>query len=154
MKKLMTLCLSAALLIGATFAVQAQMHGPHGKGMADHMAHMTKALNLTADQQAAVKKLHTELMAKAEPLMAQHHQQQAELKTLMNGVNPNSTEVGQKTLAANNTEAQLKALHEDFKAKFKALLTPDQQTKLAQLEAEHPHGHHGGPDGPPPADEN
>jgi Spy/CpxP family protein refolding chaperone len=153
MKKLMTFCLSAALLIGATFAVQAQMHGPHGKGMADHMAYMTKALNLTADQQAAAKKLHVELMAKAQPLMAQHHQQQAELKTLMNGVNPNSTEIGQKTIAANNTEAQLKALHEEFKTKFKALLTPDQQTKLAQIEASHPHGPHG-PDGPPPAENN
>src|ERR1700712_4157068 len=103
MKKLMTFCLSAALMIGAAFAVQAQMHGPHGKGdMAAHMAYMTKALNLTADQQAAVKKLHTDLMAKPQPLMAQHHQQKAELKTLMGGVNPNSDEIGQKTLAANN----------------------------------------------------
>ncbi|HEY0554593.1 MAG TPA: periplasmic heavy metal sensor [Thermoanaerobaculia bacterium] len=155
MKKIMTFCLSAALVLGAAFAVQAQMHGPHGHGdMAAHMDHMTKALNLTADQQAAVKKLHAELMAKAEPLMAQHHQQQADLKTLMNGVNPNSDEVGQKTLAAHNTELQLKALHEDFKTKFKALLTPDQQTKLAQIEAAHPHGPHGGPDGAPPVENN
>lgn len=149
MKKIMTFCLSAALVIGAAFAVQAQMHGPHGKGMADHMAYMTKALNLTADQQAAAKKLHAELMAKAQPLMAQHHQQQAELKTLMNGVNPSSDEVGQKTLAANNTQQQLKALHDEFKTKFTALLTPDQQAKLQQMEQQH-HGH-GGPahDGPP-----
>src|ERR1700710_1838598 len=149
MKKIMTFCLSAALVIGAAFAVQAQMHGPHGHGdMAAHMDHMTKALNLTADQQAAVKKLHAELMAKAEPLMAQHHQQQADLKTLMNGVNPNSDEVGQKTLAANATEQQLKGLHEEFKTKFTALLTPDQQAKFAQME-QMPPGH-GGPahDGP------
>jgi Spy/CpxP family protein refolding chaperone len=143
MKKLMTFCLSAALMIGAAFAVQAQMHGPHGKGdIAAHMAYMTKALNLTADQQAAVKKLHTDLMAKAQPLMAQHHQQKAELKTLMGGVNPSSDEIGQKTLAANNTEQQLKALHEDFKTKFAALLTPDQQAKLQQMEQQH-HGHGG-----------
>jgi len=153
MKKIMTFCLSAALLLGATFAVQAQMHGPHGHGdMAAHMDHMTKALNLTADQQAAVKKLHAELMAKAEPLMAQHHQQQADLKTLMNGVNPNSDEVGQKTLAANATEQQLKALHEEFKTKFTALLTPDQQAKFAQMEQMH-HGH-GGPAHENPTSEN
>jgi Spy/CpxP family protein refolding chaperone len=150
MKKIMTFCLSAALMIGAAFAVHAQMHGPHGQqDMAAHMAHMAKALNLTADQQAAAKKLHAELMAKAQPLMAQHHQQQAELKTLMNGVNPSSDEIGQKTLAAHNTELQLKALHEEFKTKFTALLTPDQQAKFAQMEQMH-HGH-GGPahDGPP-----
>jgi Spy/CpxP family protein refolding chaperone len=150
MKKIMTFCLSAALVLGATFAVQAQMHGPHGhQDMAAHMAHMAKALNLTADQQAAAKKLHTELMAKAQPLMAQHHQQQAELKTLMNGVNPSSDEIGQKTLAAHNTEQQLKALHEEFKTKFTALLTPDQQAKFAQMEQMHQG--HGGPahDGPP-----
>ena len=92
MKKIMTFCLSAALVLGAAFAVQAQMHGPHGtrRHGGTTWTHMAKALNLTADQQAAVKKLHAELMAKAQPLMAQHHQQQAELKTLMNGVNPNS----------------------------------------------------------------
>ena len=146
MKKLMTFALSAALMFGATFAVQAQ-HGPHGKGMADHMAYMTKALNLTADQQTAVKQLHTEMMAKSQPLMAQHRQQKTELKTLMNGVNPSSDEIGQKTLAAHNTELQLKALHDEFKTKFKALLTPDQQTKLTQIEASHPHGGplHGSP---------
>jgi Spy/CpxP family protein refolding chaperone len=147
MKKLMTFALSAALLLGATFAVQAQMHGPHGKGMADHMTYMTKALNLTADQQAAVKQLHADLMAKSQPLMAQHRQQRAELKNLMNGVNPSSDEIGQKTLASHNTELQLKALHDEFKTKFKALLTPDQQTKLTQIEASHPHGGplHGAP---------
>ena len=30
MRKIMTFCLSAALVLGAAFAVQAQMHGPHG----------------------------------------------------------------------------------------------------------------------------
>ena len=151
MKKLMTFCLSAALLLGASFAVLAQP--PHGHGdMAAHEAFMTKALNLTADQQAAAKKLHAELMAKAQPLMVQHQQQKAELKTLMNGVNPNSEEIGQKTLAANATEQQLKALHEEFKTKFMALLTPAQQTKFQQMEQSH-HGH-GGPHGAPPAESN
>ncbi|HEX4496945.1 MAG TPA: periplasmic heavy metal sensor [Thermoanaerobaculia bacterium] len=153
MKKLMTFALSAALMLGATFAVQAQ-HGPHGKDMAAHMAYMTKALGLTADQQAAVKQLHTDLMAKSQPLMLQHRQQRTELKALMNGVNPSSDEIGQKTLASHNTELQLKALHDEFKTKFKALLTPDQQTKLTQLEASHPHGHGGPLHGSPTPEQN
>ena len=139
MKRILTLALSAALVLGATFAVQAQMHGHgfHGKGMADHTAFLTKALNLTADQQASVTKLHQDLMAKAQPLMQQHHQQMAEIKTLLDGVNPDATEIGQKTIAAHSTMQQLKSLHEDFKTKLTALLTPDQKTKLQQMEQMH-----------------
>jgi Spy/CpxP family protein refolding chaperone len=153
MKRILTLALSAVLVLGATFAVQAQMHGHgmHGKGMmAHHEAFLTKALNLTADQQTAVTKLHQDLMAKAQPLMQQHHQQMAEVKTLLNGVNPDATEIGQKTIAAHATMQQLKALHDDFKTKLTALLTPDQKTKLQQMMQEH-HGHapFGGPDAAP-----
>lgn len=144
MKRILTLALSAALVLGATFAVQAQMygHGFHGKaGMAGHEAFLTKALNLTADQQTAVQKLRQDLMAKAQPLMTQHHQQMGEIKTLLNGTNPDATEIGQKTIAAHNTGQQLKALHDDFKTKLGALLTPDQRTKLQQMQQSHQHNH-------------
>jgi Spy/CpxP family protein refolding chaperone len=121
MKRILTLALSAALVLGASFAVQAQMHGHgmhgmHGKAMmANHEAFLTKALNLTADQQAAVKTLHQDLMIKAQPLMQQHHQQMAEVKTLLDGVNPDAAEIGQKTIAAHATMQQVKALHDEFK---------------------------------------
>ncbi|HEY3568398.1 MAG TPA: periplasmic heavy metal sensor [Thermoanaerobaculia bacterium] len=153
MKRILTLVLSAALVLGASFAVQAQMHGHgmHGKGMmANHEAFLTKALNLTADQQAAVTKLHQDLMTKAQPLMQQHRQQMAEVKTLLDGVNPNATEIGQKTIAAHATMLQLKSLHEEFKTKLSALLTPDQKTKLDQLHQAHGgHPSFGGPDAAP-----
>ncbi|HEY4562976.1 MAG TPA: periplasmic heavy metal sensor [Thermoanaerobaculia bacterium] len=151
MKRILTLALSAALVLGATFAVQAQMHGHgfhgmHGKAGADHTAFLTKALNLTADQQTAVTKLHQDLMAKAQPLMQQHHQQMAEVKALLDGVNPDANEIGQKTIAAHSTMQQMKALHDDFKTKLTALLTPDQKTKLQQMEQAHQgHGSFGGP---------
>jgi Spy/CpxP family protein refolding chaperone len=151
MKRILTLALSAALVLGASFAVQAQMHhGFHGKAGADHSAFLTKALNLTADQQTAVQKLHQDLMAKAMPLMQQHRQQMSEVKTLLNGTNPDATEIGQKVITAHATQLQLKSLHEDFKTKLTALLTPDQKTKLQQMEQAH--GNHtpfGGPDAAP-----
>jgi len=154
MKRILTLALSAALVLGASFAVQAQMHGHgmgmHGKAMADHTAFLTKALNLTADQQAAVTKLHQDLMTKAQPLMQQHHQQMAEVKTLLDGVNPDATEIGQKTIAAHATMQQLKALHDEFKTKLTALLTPDQKAKLEQLHQAHgDHAPFGGPGAAP-----
>lgn len=149
MKRILTLALSAALILGASFAVQAQMHGFHGKG-GDHTAFLTKALNLTTDQQAAVTKLHQDLMAKAQPLMQQHHQQMTEIKTLLDGVNPDATEIGQKTIAAHGTMQQLKALHDDFKTKLTGLLTPDQKAKLQQMEQAHGnHAPFGGPDAAP-----
>ena len=153
MKRLLTLALSAALVLGASFAVQAQMHGHgmHGRGMmANHEAFLTKALNLTADQQAAVTKLGQDLQAKAQPLMQQHRQQMTELKSLLDGVNPDATEIGQKTIASHNTQQQLKALHDDFKTKLTALLTPDQKAKLDQLHQAHGgHPSFGGPDAAP-----
>jgi len=151
MKRILTLALSAALVLGASFAVQAQMHGHgfHGKG-GDHTAFLTKALNLTADQQTAVTKLHQDLMAKAQPLMQQHRQQMSEVKTLLDGVNPDATEIGQKTIAAHATMQQLKSLHDDFKTKLTALLTPDQKTKLQQMEQAHQgHGSFGEPGAAP-----
>jgi Spy/CpxP family protein refolding chaperone len=140
MKRIPTLVLSAALVLGASFAVQAQMHGHgfHGKAAgADHSAFLTKALGLTADQQASVKTLHQDLMAKAQPLMQQHRQQMSEVKSLLDGVNPNAAEIGQKVINAHATRLQLKALHDDFKTKLTALLTPDQKTKLQQMEQMH-----------------
>jgi Spy/CpxP family protein refolding chaperone len=152
MKRILTLVLSAALVLGASFAVQAQMHGHgfHGKAGADHSGFLAKALNLTADQQASVTKLHSDLMAKAQPLMQQQHQQMAEIKTLLDGVNPNAAEIGQKVITAHATRLQLKSLHEDFKTRLTALLTPDQKAKLQQLEQTHrDHASFGGPGAAP-----
>jgi protein CpxP len=136
-----TLC-AALLAAGAAFA---QPH-PHGKaGMAGMEAHLTAALNLTADQQTQVKALHEQLTAQMAPLLAQSKQQHQELKSLVEGTNPDANEVGQKTLAANQTQAQIKALHENFKAKLTAILTPDQKAKFAQMEQNrHEHWGHGG----------
>lgn len=135
-KKTFVATLCAALL--AAGAAVAQPPHPHGKAgmhdMAGMEAHLAAALNLTADQQTQVKALHAQLKAQMTPLMAQSRQQHQELKSLMNGTNPDATEIGQKTLAANQTEGQIKALHENFKAKFTALLTADQKTKFAQME--------------------
>ncbi len=155
MKRILTYSLCAALvLLGAAFAVHAQGHGPHGK-MGGHMAGMeghheemmAKALDLTADQTAAAKKLHAELLVKAQPLMTQHHQQMDEIKTLLDGASPDATEIGQKMITAHATGQQLKALHEDFMTRFSTLLTADQKTKLEQMKQMH-HDH--APfDGPP-----
>jgi Spy/CpxP family protein refolding chaperone len=143
MKRILTLCLAAILLAGvAAFAAGAHgegwkhMGGPGEMG-AHHAAMIAQALDLTDDQKAAAKKLHEELAAKAQPLMTQHHQQMAEIKTLLDSGNADAAEIGQKVIAAHATGQQLKALHEDFKTRFSALLNADQLDKLKKLEAMH-----------------
>ncbi|HEV7507609.1 MAG TPA: periplasmic heavy metal sensor [Thermoanaerobaculia bacterium] len=144
MKRTLTLFLGAILLVGAS-AFAAAGAGGHWKaaGEQHRAAFLTKALNLTADQQAAAKKLHEDLAAQAQPLMAQHHQQMQEIHALLDGGSADAADIGQKTIDAHTTGQQLKTLHDDFKTKFSAMLTPDQLAKFQQMQATHPgHGGH------------
>jgi len=156
MKKILTLSFAAALVVGAALALHAQGPGSHHmgghmahmggpEGMAQMMEHVSKALSLTDTQKAAAKKLHEETFAKAGPLMEQHHQQMEEIHALLDGDNPDATEIGQKMIAAHATGEQLKALHEAAMAKFSALLNADQLEKFKKFKDMH---HDGGPGGP------
>jgi Spy/CpxP family protein refolding chaperone len=147
MKRTLTLFLGAILLVGASaFAAGAGSHwkaaGGHDKMMQQHAAFLTKALSLTADQQAAAKKLHEDLAAKAQPLMAQHHQQMKDIHALLDGGSADAADIGQKTIDAHATGQQLKALHDEFRTKFSALLSPDQLAKFQQIQAAHPERGH------------
>jgi Spy/CpxP family protein refolding chaperone len=157
MKKILTLGFAAALVVGAALALHAQGPGFHHKG--GHMGHMggpegmaemgaflSKALSLTDAQNAAAKKIHEETFAKAGPLMEQQHQQKEEIHALLDGANPDATEIGQKMIAAHATDEQLKALHEAAMAKFSALLNADQLEKLKNLKEMHHGGGHDGPE--------
>ena len=157
MKKILTLCFAAALVVGAAFALHAQgpdfhhkgghmghMGGP--EGMAQMMEHVSKVLSLTDTQKAAAKKIHEETFAKAGPLMEQQHQQREEIHALLDGANPDATEIGQKMIAAHATDEQLKALHEAAMAKFGALLNADQLEKFKNLKEMHHGPGHDGPE--------
>jgi Spy/CpxP family protein refolding chaperone len=155
MKRILTLALSAALVLGAA-ALWAQPGFHHKRGgpggmMADHAEHfdfIARALDLTDEQKAAAKKIHEEIAAKAEPLMEQHRQQMEEVHTLLDGDNPDATLIGQKVIAAHATGEQLKALHEEAMAKFSALLNADQQAKLKKFQEMHHEREGFGPPGP------
>ncbi|MFY9826805.1 MAG: periplasmic heavy metal sensor [Thermoanaerobaculia bacterium] len=148
MKRTLTLFLGAILLVGASaFAAGAGSHwaGGHGKMMQQHAAYLAKALNLTPDQQAAAKKLHDDMAAQAQPLMAQRRQQMQQIHSLLDSGSADAADVGQRMIDAHATQKQLKALHDDLKTKFTALLNPDQLEKFQQIQAAHPHGRGGNP---------
>jgi Spy/CpxP family protein refolding chaperone len=144
MKRTLTFFLGAVLLVGATaFAAGAGNHwktaGDPAQMAQHHAAFLAKALNLTADQQAAATKLHADLAASAQPLSVTHRQQMQEIHTLLDNGSASAAEIGQKMIDAHVTGQQLKALHDDFNTKFGALLNPDQLAKFQQIQAAHPH---------------
>ncbi len=120
-----------------------KMRGGHGEMHGEMMEAHFAALGLTEDQKAAAKQLHEELRAKAEPLMEQVRERHEALQTMLDGANPDPATVGNQVIAAHQTRTQLKALHEDFKTRFTALLTDEQKEKLEQF-----HERHGDPERP------
>src|SRR4029079_14477182 len=135
MKRILTYSFAAALVLGAGFTAWAEsgklQRGDHGER---REAFLTRVLDLSADQQAAVEKLHAEMKAKAEPLRDQRHQQMKEVFALLKSANPDPAVVGEKMIAAYATRQQMKTLHEEFESKLSALLTPDQQEKLQKFQ--------------------
>lgn len=140
MKKIL-IGICAVLALAAVAMAAHPGGGPHGKMHGKMRGEMMEAhfaaLNLTEDQKAAVSQLHEELRAKAEPLMEQAHEQWEAVHTLLDSANPDPTEVGTRAIAAHQTRSQLKALHDDFKTRFTALLTAEQKEKLERFHERH-----------------
>lgn len=119
---------------GGSDKMRGNMRGDmHGDMMEAHFA----ALGLTEDQKAAATQLHEELRAKAEPLMNEVRERHEALEALLDGANPDPATVGNQVIAAHKTREQLKALHDDFKTRFTALLTDEQKAKLEQFHERH-----------------
>lgn len=147
MKKIFALCFAAALVAGAALALHEQGPRFHHKGGPGGMAHMEellgKALSLTDAQKAAARKIHEETFAKAEPLTEQRHQQMEEIHALLDGGNPDATEIGQKMIASHATGEKLKALHDEAMIRFSALLNAGQLEKLKTFKEMHHGRRHG-----------
>ncbi|HYG63409.1 MAG TPA: Spy/CpxP family protein refolding chaperone [Thermoanaerobaculia bacterium] len=141
MKKIAFAMMVALLLTVAAFhAVQAGEHKivhrtvMGGPGFGEHVA---SALDLTEDQKAEAKKIHEEVFAKSQPLMEQHSQQMEAVHALLDGDNPDATEVGTKMIAAHSYMKQVRTLHDEAMARFSTLLTAEQKAKFDELRKSH-----------------
>jgi Spy/CpxP family protein refolding chaperone len=143
MKKILIPTVGAALLAFAVVA--AHSDGPGHPGHSGHMRMMhgggghfiASELNLTDEQKAEAKKLHEETFQRAEPLFEQHRAQMDQIYDLLDGANPNPTDIGQRMIAAHAIHKQVKALHDDAMARFSTLLTPEQLEKFNKIKEEH-----------------
>jgi periplasmic protein CpxP/Spy len=129
------LIIGAAVMLAVAAAIAQGPHGPGGPFGEFH--HLLRQLDLTSDQHAQVKAIFEKEKPTLQPLMQQMRQNHEAMKTL-EAAGP-FDEAKVTALATQNSQAmiQLQVEHERVKSEIMAILTPDQKTKLAQIEANH-----------------
>ena len=129
------LVIGAAVMLAAAAAIAQGMHGHGGPGGEFHR--MLRQLDLTSDQHAQVKAIFEKEKPTLQPLMQQMHQNRQAMKALeaAGPFDENKT----RALATQNAQTMidLQVEHERIKSEIMQILTPDQKTKLAQIEANH-----------------
>jgi|SRR5271154_1227755 len=142
------LAIGAAVLLAVAAAIAQGMHG-HG-GPDGDFHRMLHQLDLTSDQQVQVKAIFEKEKPTMQPLMQQMQQNHTAMKTLeaSGPFDENKT----RALATQNSQTMvdLQVEHARIKSEIMQVLTADQKTKLAQMEANHEA--HMGKHGPPPSE--
>jgi Spy/CpxP family protein refolding chaperone len=133
------------LAFAVSFAV-AQMGPPHGDPaahMQHHLAMLTKHLDLSAAQQQQATTIFTNAAASQTTI---HNSLKTAHDGLSSAIKTNDTAaIDQAAATIGNLTAQMISNHAKAQAAFFQILTPDQQTKMSQMENQHPH--FGGPEG-------
>lgn len=111
------------------------MHG-HEFGLGPHMDFMARKLNLTEDQKTQMKALMQKEHPAMKPLMQQQHQIDLQLRQYVEG---NFDQAKVQALAAQKAavQAQITVQETRIHNELYQLLTPDQQSQLKQMEAQH-----------------
>lgn len=118
-KTLCTLALTGLLGLGMTAFAQDQsttpappaMHGQHGRMNPDNqLAHLTKTLNLSSDQQTQIK-----------PILENQQQQMMQIHQ-------------DTSLSRDDRMAKAKSLHEDTTSKIEAVLNDQQKQKYEAMQ--------------------
>ena len=113
-------------------------HGPDGMagpGGQHSDAVLKEAFGLSDAQVAGLKVLGEKRQASVEALHKQMADGRKALEETLKAEKPEPAKVGNALLAVRGYEKQMPKIEETYRAGFKALLTPDQQKKLAELEA-------------------
>jgi protein CpxP len=142
---------SAAILVGALlllsivgFSQQGPPpRGPHG-GPHDMLEHLTRELNLTTDQQAAVKKIMESIEESAKPLQEQLRKLHESEPDPMSGAAFDEAAVRSAAQARANIQIELEVLHARAMSQVYALLTADQKAQLAAKRQQFGQRHQGG----------
>jgi Spy/CpxP family protein refolding chaperone len=147
---------TAFLALASVFAMAQNGNPPDPAKMAQrHIDFLTKQLSLTAQQQQQATTIFSGVGNNAK---ATHEQMRTAHESLKAAIQKNDTAgIEQAANTIGNLTTQMTVAHAKAQAAFYQTLTPEQQTKMNDLESRHGmgrgHGHgfgHGGPGGPPP----
>ena len=117
-------------------AAPGPMHGPDMFGMGHPLLHFyAKELGITEDQKVAMKAILQKEHAAMHPLMQQMHQLDEQLKTYVEGTY-DAAKVQSLVSAQSQTLVQMKVEEARIHNELYQMLTPDQQAKLKELEAQ------------------
>jgi Spy/CpxP family protein refolding chaperone len=146
----------AVLALASVFAAAQHRNPPDPAKMAQrHLSFLTTQLSLTQQQQQQASTIFSEAANNAK---ATHDQMRTAHDSLKAAIQKNdSAGIEQAANTIGNLTTQMITAHAKAQAAFFQTLTPDQQTKMNEIEAQHHgmgmHRHgfgHGGPGGPPP----
>ena len=131
--------IGAAVLLGVAVLFAQGMHG-HGGPMGDFghlLNYYADALDLSSAQQDQIKAIWEKEKPAVKPLMQQMHQNHAAMEALQSS--GTFDEAKTRALATQNAQTmiELEVQHARIKSEMMQVLTADQKTKLAQLEAKH-----------------
>src|SRR5579859_4846635 len=112
------------------------MHAHHGYGMDGHMRFMARYLGLTDEQKTQMKAVMQKEHPAMKPLFQQSHQIDQQLRQYVEGP---FDEAKVQALAAQKAQiqAQLTVAETRIHNQLYALLTPDQQSQMKEMEAKH-----------------
>ncbi len=140
----------AAFLAVTGLILSAQMERGHdpAQRIQHRVDHLTQELGLTSAQQQQATTIFTGAMASQKSI---HDQMRAAHESLKAAVQKNdSAAIDQASSTIGSLTGQMTSAHAKAQAAFYQILTPDQQSKLKEMD-DHGHGHMrhpGGPGGP------
>ena len=123
---------------------------------AEHQAErLTRALDLTSEQQVTLGRLQQELEATVQPLAAGMRTAHQQLRTLLDAASPDPAAVGTQAIAIDQARDEMRVAWERFETDFTATLTETQRAIYQALREERHdrgpfrgHRGQGGPGGP------
>ncbi len=104
--------------------------GPNAPMPENPVQVLTRFLQLTEQQIADLRALLEDRKDVVEPLMKQIPEKDGELRDLLNSASPDPAAVGRVTIAMHDLRRQADEARKDFAARFEALLTAEQKSRL------------------------
>lgn len=127
----------ATLVAGMAFAQQSAQSEPHKAPFAHPSCghqQMMQALNLTTEQQQKANTIFGDAKVKAEPIREEMRQNREALYAAVKA--NNAAQIERLSTHQGELHGKMVAIHSEARARFYAMLTPEQRTKADQMHQE------------------